>query len=104
MPEEEFEEHLEGLRGEKPITTSGIIREIKLEHRNESRIEMAKRGKETEPSEMAIVIAGDFRDEMDKMESESIDMIFCDPPYDEGAIPLYGELAERAKRVLKVGG
>ena len=34
----------------------------------------------------------------------SIDMIFTDPPYSEESIPLYGELAKLARRVLKPGG
>lgn len=38
------------------------------------------------------------------IEPDSVDMIFTDPPYDRGAIPLYGQLAELADRVLKPGG
>lgn len=39
MPDKEFEKNLEELRGEKPITTSGILREIK-ETEREKRHEM----------------------------------------------------------------
>ena len=34
----------------------------------------------------------------------SIDLILTDPPYNEESIPLYGELAKLAQRVLKPGG
>jgi ParB family chromosome partitioning protein len=34
----------------------------------------------------------------------SIDLIITDPPYNEESIPLYGELARLAQRVLKPGG
>jgi ParB/RepB/Spo0J family partition protein len=35
---------------------------------------------------------------------QSVDLIFTDPPYNEEAVPLYGELAEFGARVLKPGG
>ena len=34
----------------------------------------------------------------------SVDLILTDPPYSEESIPLYGELAKLAQRVLKPGG
>ena len=34
----------------------------------------------------------------------SIELILTDPPYNEESIPLYGELAKLAQRVLKPGG
>jgi ParB family chromosome partitioning protein len=34
----------------------------------------------------------------------SIDLILADPPYNEKSIPLYGDLAKLAQRVLKPGG
>lgn len=45
---------------------------------------------------------GDFR----KMEiaDDSVDLIFTDPPYLKEYIPVYGDLAIFAKRVLKEGG
>ena len=38
------------------------------------------------------------------VELESLDMIITDPPYDKGAIPLFGDLALFAARALKPGG
>jgi 16S rRNA G966 N2-methylase RsmD len=104
MPEDEFEEHLEEMRGEKPISTSAMIKELKVQAKTAKRIELAELGKKSQPSDMAKVLTGDFREIMDGLRDETIDMIFCDPPYDEGAIPLYGELALLAKQKLKIGG
>jgi 16S rRNA G966 N2-methylase RsmD len=47
---------------------------------------------------------GDFRDECRDIPDNSIDLIFTDPPYGEESIPLYGDLAKLAARVLKEGG
>lgn len=47
---------------------------------------------------------GDFREVGKELFNNSIDLIFTDPPYDVESIPLYGELAKIAQRVLKTGG
>ncbi len=44
----------------------------------------------------------DFRDV--QIQSDSIDMIFVDPPYDKNTVTLYSEIASYAKKVLKPGG
>lgn len=36
--------------------------------------------------------------------AESVDLIFCDPPYDRQNLPCYRWLAQEAMRVLKPGG
>jgi DNA-binding XRE family transcriptional regulator len=48
------------------------------------------------------VIHGDFR--RGDVPDESVGMIFTDPPYDDESIPLYGDLAKFAARVLIPGG
>ncbi len=48
------------------------------------------------------VIHGDFR-ECD-LADESVDMVFTDPPYDKTSVPLYGDMAALAARVLRPGG
>ena len=40
----------------------------------------------------------------DIIPDNSIDLIFTDPPYNEESVPLYGDLAKLAQRVLKPGG
>ena len=86
------------------LTVSKAKNEVKKKQRAAKRIELAETGKNSQPSDMAKVLTGDFREIMYALQDESIDMIFCDPPYDEGAIPLYGELALLAKQKLKIGG
>ena len=58
----------------------------------------------TRESERFRLITGDFMDEMEQLDSESIAAIITDPPYEEKYIPLYEDLAKRAARVLKPGG
>ncbi len=47
---------------------------------------------------------GDFRKLGKSIPDNSVDLIFTDPPYDRAHIPLYGDLAAFASRVLKEGG
>lgn len=51
------------------------------------------------------IFKGDFRQVIPiEIIPESVDLIFTDPPYDEKSIPLFGDLAQLAARVLKPGG
>jgi DNA modification methylase len=50
------------------------------------------------------LLQGDFLEQSKNIPDNSIDLIFTDPPYGEGSIPLHRELAMLAGRVLKVGG
>lgn len=47
---------------------------------------------------------GDMRELSADIPDDSIDMIFTDPPYPQEYLPLFGDLAEVAARVLKPGG
>lgn len=47
---------------------------------------------------------GDFRKVLADLPNDCADLIFTDPPYDRDTIPLYGDLAELAARVLRPGG
>ena len=47
---------------------------------------------------------GDFQKVLADLPDECVDLIFTDPPYDKQSIPLYGDLAELAARVLVPGG
>jgi site-specific DNA-methyltransferase (adenine-specific) len=48
-------------------------------------------------------IIGDCLDGMRKLPEESVDFIITDPPYKTEFIPLYGEMAREAERILKPG-
>lgn len=50
------------------------------------------------------IVTGDARKLCKDIPDCSIDLIFTDPPYDRGSIPLYGWLSREAARVLKPGG
>lgn len=50
------------------------------------------------------LLVGDFRHVSAPIPSASVDLIFTDPPYDQTAANLYGDLAQLAARVLKPGG
>jgi len=52
----------------------------------------------------AQIITGDFREVMAEMETDSVDMVFTDPPYDRAAVPMYEDLARLSARVLRPGG
>ena len=47
---------------------------------------------------------GDFRTVLHDLPENSVDLIFTDPPYDTESVPLYGDLASLAVRVLVPGG
>lgn len=68
------------------------------------RAELAARAETAPLPENALLVCADFRQYMADMPENSVDLIFTDPPYDEGSIPLYGDLARLAARVLKPGG
>lgn len=55
-------------------------------------------------SEECRVLVGDFRQALAFLPDSSVDAIITDPPYPEAFIPLYGDLAKLAARVLKPGG
>lgn len=49
------------------------------------------------------IVQGDFREVAESLGDASVDFIFTDPPYDKDSLPLFGDLARVAARVLKPG-
>lgn len=47
---------------------------------------------------------GDFRQELQYLEDQSVDLVFTDPPYHEKYLPLWESLAVESRRILKPGG
>jgi 16S rRNA G966 N2-methylase RsmD len=47
---------------------------------------------------------GDFREKASILADECAELVFTDPPYDRESIPLFGDAAALAARVLKPGG
>lgn len=54
--------------------------------------------------ERMVLRLGDFRECLNDLEPESVDMILTDPPYPGEFLPLWGPLAALGARVLKPGG
>ncbi len=50
------------------------------------------------------VICGDFRAHQDRIEDDSVSLIFTDPPYNKKTIPIYEDLAKFAEAKLVDGG
>ena len=50
------------------------------------------------------VVLGDFREACADLADESVDLVFCDPPYDRASVGLYADAAVAAMRVLRPGG
>jgi ParB-like chromosome segregation protein Spo0J len=78
--------------------------EVKKAKKNAAREAAAAEGAIVSLPDGYEVHCGDFREKMASIPDASVSLIFCDPPYDEESIPLYGDLAVQAARVLKVGG
>lgn len=89
----------------KQPTISGIVRKEKLNREKEQRRqEAASKGKLVELPDDVAIWTGDFKEKAKDIPDDSVDLIFTDPPYDRVSVPLYGDLAEMAARVLKPGG
>ncbi len=56
------------------------------------------------PYEIDQIYTGDARELSKAIPDESIDLIFCAPPYLKEFIPLYGWLSKEAARILKPNG
>lgn len=52
----------------------------------------------------ANIVLGDFRETCADLADESVDLVFCDPPYDRASVGLYADAAKAAVRVLRPGG
>lgn len=57
-----------------------------------------------EPDEDLSIFHEDFREVAKTIADGSVDLILADPPYDLESVLLYGDLAQIASRILKVGG
>jgi ParB-like chromosome segregation protein Spo0J len=74
-----------------------LAREVQLERRRNGPSRKAVRGAGWE------VRQGDFRRVLDDLDDQSVDLILTDPPYGNGALPLWSDLGALAARVLKPG-
>ncbi len=75
------------------------VRILKQEKREARRSEAARR-----LPEGGGIITGDMAEVGDRVGSETVDLVFCDPPYLADTIDAYSRLGEFAARVLRPGG
>lgn len=87
-----------------PVTVPVLAKAAGIATREQRRAEAAETGRIASLPDAVQIVTGDFRDAMAGLPDESVHLIFTDPPYDEGSIPLYRDLAETAARVLVDGG
>src|SRR5262249_31481965 len=69
-----------------------------------ARAESAQSGLRVKLPEGYEILTGDFRQALSGIPDDSVALVLTDPPYDADSVPLYGDLAEHAARVLKPGG
>lgn len=86
------------VAGEKGLDAAR--KEIVARQRRSERLAIAATVRRLAPQ----VRAGDFREVLSDLPDNSVDLIFTDPPYDTDSVPLYGDLARFAARVLVPGG
>jgi 16S rRNA G966 N2-methylase RsmD len=87
------------------VTVSKVHVELKRDEKREERQRNASAAAELMKADGdQCVKRGDFREVAAGLDAESVDLIFTDPPYHREYLPLYGDLAEQAARVLKPGG
>lgn len=108
MPETVFEAQIAQIKSSgQELTTSGIIRAIKAETKEQRREEKQER-KEAIPEfitrDAYRLLTGDLLEVSSSIDDQSIDWIITDPPYPKEFIPEYEKLARLAQRVLKPGG
>jgi SAM-dependent methyltransferase len=102
VPWEEIEERIDAAtEGNERVSPGRIVRDI-LEER--ARAESARSGLRVKLPEGYEILTGDFRQALSGIPDGSVSLILTDPPYDADSVPLYGDLAEHAARVLKPGG
>lgn len=104
VPEPVFEQRIaETVSAARELTTSAMVKAAKEHQRQQHK---ARREEEARLAKAwpDWLIVGDFRTAGDVVPDNSVDLIFTDPPYDEEAAKLYGDLAAFGARVLKPGG
>lgn len=77
-------------------------REIKKRKKKAARSQAAEKARTARYAN--VVEIGDFREKIQDLPEASVSLILTDPPYDRKSIPIYGDLAREAARVLIPGG
>jgi len=91
-------------RMDKTGKVDRAYREMKRRQDREAREREASEASKELAGEDCGVVVGDFREVAKNIADESVSLIFTDPPYDRESLPLYGDMAAIASRVLIPGG
>lgn len=90
---------------QKKISVDKAFHEIQKQIKKDQILASVRNKGTNNPSTGNItLINGDFREQSKIITSDSIDLIFTDPPYASEYISLYSDLAVVAKNVLREGG
>jgi adenine-specific DNA-methyltransferase len=101
IPPKVYKQEKQSLDEKNVLITSQHFIALGRKHKHkEHRRQTANKVKAPDPE----IRHGDFREVLADLPDESVALIFTDPPYDKESIPLYGDLATLAARVLMPGG
>jgi len=102
IPLAEFEAYINKKKSEnKPVKINEVISKITADNREKRQRKDLQKKPPILPSGLH---HGDFRELSKLIPDESVELVFTDPPYDRKSIPMFGEAAEIASRILRPGG
>jgi hypothetical protein len=90
------------------FSKAGLLRFVKEQNMEEERLrkeelrrQAAALGRRARVNE---ILTGDFREALDDLPDGCARLVLTDPPYDDNSVPIYGDLAVVAERLLCDGG
>jgi site-specific DNA-methyltransferase (adenine-specific) len=103
VPNASFEDHILKMKQGKELTSSSVLKLSKELVLAKIRAEHVKHA-QTMPSQGHGIITGDNKLLWKRLEDESVDLFFTDPPYGKSSLKSYSDLAELAAAKLKPSG
>ena len=103
VPNASFEDHILKMKQGKELTSSSVLKLSKELVLAKIRAEHVKHA-QTMPSQGHGIITGDNKLLWKRLEDESVDLFFTDPPYGKSSLKSYSDLAELAVAKLKPSG
>jgi hypothetical protein len=101
---EEMKDEVVGW-AERCETENLTVEDLRKELKEDARQRYAAGAEDLPLPDRLTLHPGNFNDVLPKkVQDDSVDLVFTDPPYDEDSLPLYGQLAGHAARLLKPGG
>ena len=103
IPKLLFDRHIREQQQGRELTsasTLSLAKELLVINRRKQHEKVAA----SMPSSGSQIITGDMMLLWDRLDDDSVDLIFTDPPYGKSALCNYGNLAELAAAKLKPGG